>query len=65
MAIIRYLVNDAAQSVVFYTGNLGFNLQNDFGPLAIIAKDDLTIWLADPRTSAAQRIYGACVENLR
>lgn len=54
MAIIRYLVNDTAESVAFYTEKLGFKLQNNFGSFAIIAKDDLTLWLADPRTSAAQ-----------
>jgi len=65
MAIIRYLINDTAESVAFYTEKLGFKLQNNLGPFAIIAKDDLTLWLADPRTSAAQRMYGARVENLR
>ena len=25
-----------------------------FGPFAMVAKDDLTLWLSDPRTSAAQ-----------
>ena len=56
MAIIRYLVNDTAESVAFYTEKLGFKPQNNFRPFAIIAKDDLTLWLADPRTSAAQRM---------
>ncbi len=54
MAIIRYLVNDTAESVAFYTEKLGFKPQNNFRPFAIIAKDDLTLQLADPRTSAAQ-----------
>ncbi len=54
MAIIRYLVNDTEESVAFYTQHLGFSLINNFGPFAMVAKDDLTLWLAGPRTSAAQ-----------
>ena len=65
MATIRYLVNDTAGPVGFYTEKLGFKLQNSLGPFAIITKDDLTLWLADPRTLAARRMYGARVENLR
>ena len=65
MGIIRYLVNEIAESVAFYTEKLGFKLQNNFGPFAITAKDDLILWLSDPRTSTAQRMYGARVENLR
>ena len=65
MGIIRYLVNEIAESVAFYTEKLGFKLQNSLGPFAIITKDDLTLWLADPRTLAARRMYGVRVENLR
>ena len=49
MATIRYLVNDTAEPVAFYTEELGFKLQNNFGPIAIIAKDGLALWCADPR----------------
>lgn len=54
MAIVRYLVNDTEESVAFYTQRLGFALEKNFGPFAMVTKSDLTLWLADPRTSAAQ-----------
>ena len=54
MAIMRYMVKDTEDAIAFYTQRLGFSLVNNFGPFAIVSKDDLTLWLADPRTSAAQ-----------
>ena len=54
MATVRYLVNDVAASVGFYV-RLGFAVQQQFGPaMAIVAKDDLTLWLAGPMASAAR-----------
>lgn len=55
MASIRYLVNDVDESVGFYSGQLGFELNQQFGPaMAILSKGDLTLWLAGPPSSAAQ-----------
>ena len=54
MSIVRYLVNDTEESVAFYTQRLGFALEKNLGPFAMVSKGDLTLWLADPRTSAAQ-----------
>ncbi|MES2857299.1 MAG: VOC family protein [Bdellovibrionota bacterium] len=55
MASVRYLVNDVEKSVQFYTELLGFELKQQFGPaMAIVAKGDLTLWLAGPPSSAAQ-----------
>ena len=54
MAIVRYLVNDTEESVAFYTQRLGFALENNFGHFAVVSKGELTLWLAGPRTSAAQ-----------
>jgi len=53
MAIMRYLVKDTEEAITFYTQRLGFSLVSNFGPFAIVSKDDLTLWLAGPRTSAA------------
>jgi len=54
MASVRYLVHDVDQAVAFYTG-LGFTLRQQFGPaMAILARDDLTLWLAGRRASAAK-----------
>jgi catechol 2,3-dioxygenase-like lactoylglutathione lyase family enzyme len=53
MASVRYLVRDVGQAIAFYT-RLGFTLQQQFDPaMAIMARDDLTLWLAGPRASAA------------
>jgi catechol 2,3-dioxygenase-like lactoylglutathione lyase family enzyme len=54
MASVRYLVRDVDQAVTFYA-HLGFALRQQFGPaMAIMARDDLTLWLAGPRASAAR-----------
>ena len=54
MVAVRYLVNDVDQAIAFYT-QLGFAVRQQFGPaMAILARDDLTLWLAGPRASAAK-----------
>jgi catechol 2,3-dioxygenase-like lactoylglutathione lyase family enzyme len=53
MATVRYIVDDVEAAVGFYTGLLGFELKQQFGPaIAILAKDDLTLWVAGPVNSA-------------
>ena len=55
MAAVRYLVNDVDEAVTFYTGLLGFELEQQFGPaMAILRLGDLTLWLAGPLASAAK-----------
>ncbi len=54
MATIRYLVSDVEEAVAFYTQQLGFSLEQQFGPFAIVSRVDLQLWLSDPRTSAAR-----------
>jgi len=55
MANVRYMVTNIDQSIAFYVDRLGFELKEKWGPaFAIIAKDDLTLWLSGPQTSAAQ-----------
>ncbi|HVO01625.1 MAG TPA: VOC family protein [Candidatus Cybelea sp.] len=54
MASVRYFVRDLDAGVAFYTG-LGFVLQQQFGPnMAILRRDDLTLWLAGPNASASR-----------
>jgi catechol 2,3-dioxygenase-like lactoylglutathione lyase family enzyme len=54
MATVRYLVHDVGVAIAFYT-RLGFALRQQFGPaMAIMAHDDLTLWLAGSRASAAK-----------
>jgi predicted enzyme related to lactoylglutathione lyase len=54
MASVRYLVRDVDGAIAFYS-TLGFALRQQFGPaMAIMERDDLTLWLAGPRASAAR-----------
>ena len=78
MATVRYLVNDVDASLKFYTEILEFKLEEKYGPaMAILQKDDLTLWLAGPPSSAARAMpdgskpqpggwnrFGFRVENL-
>jgi catechol 2,3-dioxygenase-like lactoylglutathione lyase family enzyme len=55
MATMRYLVNDVERSIAFYTRHLGFKLEQQMSPaFAKVSRDDLTLWLAGPRSSAAR-----------
>jgi catechol 2,3-dioxygenase-like lactoylglutathione lyase family enzyme len=55
VATVRYLVTDVERSIAFYTGTLGFKLDQSMAPaFARVSKDDLTLWLAGPRSSAAR-----------
>lgn len=55
MATLRYLVNEVETSIEFYTKHLDFNLVEQMGSaFAIVAKDDLKIWLSSPQSSAAR-----------
>ena len=55
MATVRYLVDDVEAAVGFYVQHLGFESVSRFGAaIAMLAKDDLTLWVAGPQTSAAR-----------
>ena len=55
MAVFRYLVGDVDAAIAFYTGNLGFTLEQQMGPaFAIVSRDDLSLWLSGPQSSAAR-----------
>lgn len=55
MAAIRYLVKDVDRALAFYTRYLGFKLQRQAGPaFATVSRDDLTLWLSGPQSSAAR-----------
>jgi len=54
MATVRYLVDDVDGAVAFYT-KLGFALDRQFGPaIAMLVRDDLTLWVAGPTASASR-----------
>lgn len=55
MGVVRYLVDDVDAAVTFYTDHLGFTLERRMGPaFAIVSRDELTLWLSGPQSSAAQ-----------
>lgn len=48
-------MHDVDQAVAFYRDRLGFELVQQFGPaMAIVAREDLKLWLAGPQASAAK-----------
>jgi len=55
MITIRYLVMDVDTAIAFYTEALQFRLEERWGPaFAILAKENLRLWLSGPQSSAAQ-----------
>ena len=55
MASVRYIVRSVDQAVAFYRDRLGFTFEQQFGPaMAIVSRDDLTLWLAGPGASASR-----------
>jgi catechol 2,3-dioxygenase-like lactoylglutathione lyase family enzyme len=55
MAVFRYLVGDVDAAIAFYTGNLGFTLEQQMGPaFAIVSRGELSLWLSGPQSSAAR-----------
>ncbi|MGE0242180.1 MAG: VOC family protein [Parvibaculaceae bacterium] len=55
MATMRYMVDDVDAAVAFYTEALNFSLTQQFGPnMAILTRDDLTLWVAGPNASAGR-----------
>ena len=55
MAVIRYLVADVDVAAAFYTGMLGFELVERWGPpFAMVRHGDLNLWLSGPGSSASR-----------
>jgi catechol 2,3-dioxygenase-like lactoylglutathione lyase family enzyme len=49
------IVTDVPTSVDFYSSQLGFEVLEQYGPaMAILQRDDMTIWLAGPPASASR-----------
>ena len=54
MATVRYLVESVDKALPFYQA-LGFELTERWGPpFAIVQRDDLSLWLSGPGTSASK-----------
>ena len=55
MATFRYIVTDVDEAVTFYTSNLGFRLEQQFGlALAILHREDIRLLVAGPKASASK-----------
>jgi catechol 2,3-dioxygenase-like lactoylglutathione lyase family enzyme len=55
VATCRYLVEDVARAVDTYTTRLDFELVTAMGDaFAMVKRDDLTLWLSGPKSSAAR-----------
>jgi len=53
-AVVRYQIADLDRAIAFYTGPLGFTLEHQAGPIAIVARGDLHVLLSGPKTSGAR-----------
>lgn len=55
MVSVRYLVDDVQAAVAFYTGQLDFEVLNDFAPaFADVARGNLRLLLSGPTSSAGR-----------
>ncbi len=54
MIRIRYIVDDVDKAVEFYTSNLDFRLEQQFGPaIAILERDGVQLLVSGPKASAS------------
>ncbi len=54
MVSVRYMVDDVAEAVAFYTKFLGFEVLNAFPPFADLARGKLRLLLSGPASSAGR-----------
>ena len=55
MIRVRYLVNDVDEAVEFYTSNLDFRLEQQFGSaIAMLERDGATLLVSGPKASASR-----------
>lgn len=54
---IRYIVDDVAKALAFYTTHLGFSLEMDAVPaFASVTRDDLRLLLSGPASSGGRKL---------
>lgn len=51
---VRYMVDDVAKAVAFYTGVLGFEVLNSFPAFADVKRGNLRLLLSGPMSSAGR-----------
>jgi len=54
MVSVRYMVDDVARAVDFYTTLLGFEVLHSYPPFADVARGNLRLLLAGPMSSAGR-----------
>lgn len=53
-AVVRYQVEDLDRSIAFYRGNLGFDLTQRAGPIAVVSRGDLHLLLSGSAASGSR-----------
>jgi catechol 2,3-dioxygenase-like lactoylglutathione lyase family enzyme len=54
-AIARYLVDDLDEARRFYLDRLGFTEGRSFGPVALVQRNGLEVWLSGPGSSGREQ----------
>ena len=54
MTAVRYMVDDVRVAAAFYVERLGFAERENWGPIVVLERGDLELWLSGSGTSAAQ-----------
>lgn len=55
MPTVRYLVDDLDAAVDWYVDRLGFSERETWGPVTIVHRDGLDLWLSGPGSSAVKQ----------
>ena len=59
---VRYMVNDVAKALAFYTEHLGFTVESDFAPaFGSVQRGVLRLLLAGPQSSAGRPMSDGAV----
>jgi glyoxylase I family protein len=57
-AVVRYQVGNLDRGIEFYTGQLGFRLEQRAGPVAILTRGALNLLLSGPDSSGSRPMDG-------
>jgi len=59
---VRYMVNDVAKALAFYTSHLGFTVETDYAPaFGSVQRGNLRLLLAGPQSSAGRPMADGAV----
>jgi glyoxylase I family protein len=57
-AVVRYQVVDLDRAIAFYSGQLGFRLDQKAGPIAVVSRGALHLLLSGPDSSGSRPLAG-------